>query len=176
VAAGPLQDAPRTASPHTDTGLAFPAVGSQASLQAGLSSIFRGEARAVAGRSPRAPRHPASLVKSRSRTSLFEDDRADSVDDFEVYHTITGGKTNQIAASRQPVPFARITRRPARLAARMAVMRAASRPEDGDSVLGEEVGQEPGPGRAEGPTTHLSVPLIQGQHAASRVMQCRRPA
>ena len=41
------------------------------------------------------------------------------MDDLEVYHTITGGKTNPIAASRQPLPFAKIMRRPAELAARM---------------------------------------------------------
>lgn len=38
------------------------------------------------------------------------------MDDLEVYHTITG---SSIAASRQPVPFAKILRRPAQLAARM---------------------------------------------------------
>ena len=41
------------------------------------------------------------------------------MDDLEVYHTITGGKNNPIAASRQPLPFAKIMRRPAQLAARM---------------------------------------------------------
>ena len=89
-------------------------------LEQGLDSIFR-----TATPEPTMPRMPrqhtpsvrGALTKSHSRVSLFETE--ETVDDLEVYHTITGGKSNPIAASRQPLPFAKIMRRPAQLAARM---------------------------------------------------------
>ena len=89
-------------------------------LEQGLDSIFR-----TATPEPMMHRqriHISSvrpLTKSHSRVSLFEEE---TVDDLEVYHTITGGKTNPIAASRQPLPFAKIMRRPAQLAARMDIV------------------------------------------------------
>ena len=84
-------------------------------LEQGLDSIFR-QATPEPPLSSRQRVHTQSrraLTKSHSRVSLFEDE---TVDDLEVYHTITG---SSIAASRQPVPFAKILRRPAQLAARM---------------------------------------------------------
>ena len=56
------------------------------------------------------------LVKSLSRQSLYDEPGGGGgPDDIDVYHTITGGRSNFIAASRAPLPFAKITRRPARL-------------------------------------------------------------
>eukprot|EP00092_Neocalanus_flemingeri_P012736 GFUD01013724.1.p1 GENE.GFUD01013724.1~~GFUD01013724.1.p1 ORF type:complete len:3493 (+),score=962.10 GFUD01013724.1:260-10738(+) len=63
------------------------------------------------------PKSPKSLFKSHSRASIFDDHNSSAVDDCEVYHTFTGGKSNSIAATRAPLPFAKITRRPARLLA-----------------------------------------------------------
>jgi len=42
------------------------------------------------------------------------------MDDTEVYHTFTGGKSNSIAATRAPLPFAKIIRRPARQLAHLS--------------------------------------------------------
>ena len=63
------------------------------------------------------PKSPKGLFKSHSRASIFDDHNSSAVDDCEVYHTFTGGKSNSIAATRAPLPFAKITRRPARLLA-----------------------------------------------------------
>ena len=52
------------------------------------------------------------MFKSLSRASIYEDP---NMDDVNVYHTISGG--GRIAASRAPIPFAKITRRPTRLVA-----------------------------------------------------------
>jgi len=60
---------------------------------------------------------PKGLFKSHSRASIFDDHNTSAIDDCEVYHTFTGGKSNAIAATRAPLPFAKITRRPARLLA-----------------------------------------------------------
>ena len=67
------------------------------------------------------------LYKSFSRTSVFEDP---VVDELEVYHTISGGRSHLIAASRPAIPFAKITRRPARIVAGIPPMVD----EDRDSV------------------------------------------
>ena len=100
---------PRTASPRPDR--------KQLELEAGLDNIFR----------PQTP--TPRLLRSQSRASIFSDclSQCGTMDDIEVYHTITGGKKNPIAASRQPLPFAKITRRPARLAARMTAITGESR-------------------------------------------------
>lgn len=116
---------PTSPKPMDTTSLSFPLGtrtfgqlgGSRAytQLEQGLDSIFRPPEPMM----PRQRIHTPSmraLTKSHSRASLFEEE---TVDDLEVYHTITGGKTNPIAASRQPLPFAKIMRRPAELAARM---------------------------------------------------------
>ena len=63
---------------------------------------------------------PRGLFKSHSRASIFDDHNSPFMDDCEVYHTFTGGKSNSIAATRAPLPFAKITRRPARLLAHMS--------------------------------------------------------
>ena len=96
---------PRTASPRPDR--------KQLELEAGLDNIFR----------PQTP--TPRLLRSQSRASIFSDclSQCGSVDDIEVYHTISGGKKNPIAASRQPLPFAKITRRPARLDVRPETQR-----------------------------------------------------
>ena len=54
------------------------------------------------------------MVRSLSRQSLYEES---APEELEVYHTITGGRSNLLAASRAAFPFAKITRRPARLVA-----------------------------------------------------------
>ena len=51
------------------------------------------------------------LIKSLSRKSLYEEDQT-KCDDCDVYHTITGGRTHSIAATRSINPFSKITRRP----------------------------------------------------------------
>ena len=51
------------------------------------------------------------LIKSLSRKSLYDEDHV-KVDDCDVYHTITGGRTHSIAATRSINPFSKITRRP----------------------------------------------------------------
>ena len=63
--------------------------------------------------------HGRGLYKSLSRSSIYEDY---NIDELEVYHTISGGRSNLIAASRAPIPFAKITRRPARLVAGIPFM------------------------------------------------------
>ena len=114
-------------------------------LEAGLNSIFS------RSQTPDAGRSRAVFGKSRSRASLFEEEASAGSCDIEVYHTITGG--NSIAASRQPLPFAKITRRPARVAARL---------EGGlEEVEGAWEGLVGGVG-----ATHLSVPLTR-EHAGS---------
>ena len=60
------------------------------------------------------------LFKSLSRASIYDDHTLSSMDDTEVYHTFTGGKSNSIAATRAPLPFAKITRRPARQLAHLS--------------------------------------------------------
>ena len=51
------------------------------------------------------------LFKSLTRTSNLED----PYDETGVYHTVYGGRSNIVTASRAPIPFAKITRRPAQL-------------------------------------------------------------
>jgi len=63
---------------------------------------------------------PRGLFKSHSRASIFEDNNTSCMDDCEVYHTVTGGKSNSLAATRAPLPFAKITRRPTKLLAHMS--------------------------------------------------------
>ena len=54
---------------------------------------------------------PKTLVKSLSRKNLYDDDHP-RVDDCDVYHTITGGRTHALANTRSILPFSKITRRP----------------------------------------------------------------
>lgn len=54
---------------------------------------------------------PKTLVKSLSRKNLYDDDPG-RVDDCDVYHTITGGRTHALANTRSILPFSKITRRP----------------------------------------------------------------
>ena len=124
-----LDSRPTSPKPMDTTSLSFPlgtrtfghlGGGSRTytQLEQGLDSIFRTATPEPMMMSRQRVHTPSmrALTKSHSRASLFEEE---TVDDLEVYHTITGGKTNPIAASRQPLPFAKIMRRPAQLAARM---------------------------------------------------------
>ena len=123
-----LDSRPTSPKPMDTTSLSFPLgmrtfgqlAGSRTytQLEQGLDSIFRTATPEPTMPRPRmhTPSMRGALTKSHSRASLFEEE---TVDDLEVYHTITGGKSNPIAASRQPLPFAKIMRRPAQLAARM---------------------------------------------------------
>ena len=49
------------------------------------------------------------LVKSLSRKNLYEE-MAEKMEDFDVYHTITGGRTHNITATRTTNPFSKIRR------------------------------------------------------------------
>ena len=120
-----LDSRPTSPKPMDTTSLSFP-LGTRTfgqlggsrtytQLEQGLDSIFRTPEPMMSRQRIHTPSMRA-LTKSHSRASLFEEE---TVDDLEVYHTITGGKNNPIAASRQPLPFAKIMRRPAQLAARM---------------------------------------------------------
>ena len=57
--------------------------------------------------SPRSP-----LVKSLSRSYIYDAENGIHDDDLDVYHTITGGKLRSITATRSTDPYSKITRRP----------------------------------------------------------------
>lgn len=121
---------PRTASPRQDK----PRAVTRLDLEQGLDSIFRATTPnpGLSSRSPVKPR----MVKSYSRASIFDDDQGSSnMEDIEVYHTISGGRRNPIAASRQPQPFSKITRRPAAQVVRLGAMGRGVTPVGGRSLV-----------------------------------------
>ena len=58
--------------------------------------------------------HSKPLVKSLSRKNLLDHEEAHKAedDDYDVYHTITGGRIRSLAATRSSNPFSKIVRRP----------------------------------------------------------------
>ena len=97
-------------------------------LNKGLDSIFLPKP-VVGSRSPTSPTKESRppLFKSYSRSQLYEADSVITLDDCEVYHTITRGGAG-MAATRAPLPFARIVRRPARLLAHRSLLPSPPRP------------------------------------------------
>ena len=117
---------------------------------------------------------PKTLVKSLSRKNLYDDEPA-RVDDCDVYHTITGGRTHALANTRSILPFSKITRRP--LHKVLAMTTLPPKIDDGDETeslisLGEA---EPWPrvNRHEG---DITVACEARDHTPTLLTSCPRPS